>query len=406
MATLPEQTTKLIAEKFIVHFVMTFGCPFEINTDKGRNFESDLFKTPCDALETAKTKTPVSPVIKWPVKETNRIYAESDDVGQRDYPTVHLLLGLPQYGQNKMTPSAKVQHLISRMQKTHEFAGHHLHTSQLRQKKDYDLRVVEHKYQQGDLVYKGGSTKKVGQSRKLKSLWSEPFLVGSCWPLFYTIRGQKGDSIVHHEVLQRLRHALFKAEGDFGESLDDRDDTIPYGVDYNVQGMFESNEPTINSFVLPQSLCEQTHTETLMTQELEQGSCCEVNHPCNLIEVAVADRSTQRQYSPTKLQNVHQAVKDRGMAIHRASIVYIVPLTTLRNRVYERIHIDTMKSSPAPLFSQEEAKLVDHVKKMAANGYGYFRSETIMMASDFAIYLQKRPKEKPLTNPMVLQVHE
>ncbi|CAC5377712.1 unnamed protein product [Mytilus coruscus] len=113
----------------------------------------------------------------------------------------------------------------------------------------------------------------------------------------------------------------------------------------------------------------------------------------------LADRSTLRQYSPTKLQNSYQTVKNRGMAVHKAFVVYSVPLTTLRDRVDGRIHIDTVKSGPAPLFSQEEeAKLVDHVKMMAAYGYGYSRSETIMMASDFTVYLQKRPKEKPLTN--------
>ncbi|CAC5377710.1 unnamed protein product [Mytilus coruscus] len=99
---------------------------------------------------------------------------------------------------------------------------------------------------------------------------------------------------------------------------------------------------------------------------------------------SVKDRSTQ--YSPKKLQNAYQAVKDRGMAVHRASIVHNVPLTTLRDRVDGRIHIDTVKSGPAPLFSQEEgAELVDHGKMMAAYGYGYSRSETIMMASDFAV---------------------
>lgn len=111
------------------------------------------------------------------------------------------------------------------------------------------------------------------------------------------------------------------------------------------------------------------------------------------------DRQKLRQYSPTKLHNAYQAVLDRGMSVHRASVMYSVPLTTLRDRVDGRIHIDTVKSGPAPLFSQEEeAKLVEHVKKMAAYGYGYSRAETIMMASDYAVYLQKRPKDKPLTN--------
>ncbi|VDI19598.1 Hypothetical predicted protein [Mytilus galloprovincialis] len=79
-------------------------------------------------------------------------------LGRETIQPVHLLLGMPQYGQNRMTPNVWVKHLVGRMQKIHEFARHSLHTSQLRQKRDYDLRVVEHKYQPGDLVYKEDST--------------------------------------------------------------------------------------------------------------------------------------------------------------------------------------------------------------------------------------------------------
>ncbi|CAG2224296.1 unnamed protein product [Mytilus edulis] len=176
---------------------------------------------------------------------------------------------------------------IGRMQKIHEFARHSLHTSQLRQKRDYDLRVVEHKYQPGDLVYKADSTTKVGQSRKLKSPWCGPFLVVSSRPPLYTIRGRKGDSVVHHDKLKlcndrdiptwikRLRHALFQAESEMDESWDDLDDTIPYGVDFNVQGMFEANQPTFDSVVLPQSLGDPSYTHTPLTQELEQGPQCD-----------------------------------------------------------------------------------------------------------------------------------
>lgn len=57
MAALPEQTAQSIAEKFIVHFIVTFGCPLEVHTDQGRNFDSDLFRALCDALEIAKTRT-------------------------------------------------------------------------------------------------------------------------------------------------------------------------------------------------------------------------------------------------------------------------------------------------------------------------------------------------------------
>ena len=325
MAALPEQTAKLIAEKFIVHFVVTFGCPLEIHTDQGRNFDSDLFKTLCDALEIAKTRTtPYHPSSNGQVERYNtivlamiRCFIEKNCrnwdrdlpflsmamhsmvnrqtgftpnqmmLGRETIQPVHLLLGMPQYGQNRMTPNLWVKHLVGRMQKIHEFARHSLHTSQLRQKRDYDLRVVEHKYQPGDLVYKADSTTKVGQSRKLKSPWCGPFLVVSSRPPLYTIRGRKGDSVVHHDKLKlcndrdiptwikRLRHALFQAESEMDESWDDLDDTIPYGVDFNVQGMFDANQPTFDSVVLPQSLGDPSYTHTALTQELEQGPQCD-----------------------------------------------------------------------------------------------------------------------------------
>ncbi|CAC5420969.1 tatD [Mytilus coruscus] len=44
MAALPEQSALLIAQKCVVHFIVTFGCPLEVHTDQGRNFDGNLFK--------------------------------------------------------------------------------------------------------------------------------------------------------------------------------------------------------------------------------------------------------------------------------------------------------------------------------------------------------------------------
>jgi hypothetical protein len=67
MAALPNQTAQLVAEKFIVHFIVTFGCPLEIHTDQGRNFDSDLFRALCEALAIAQSMTtPYHPLFQWP----------------------------------------------------------------------------------------------------------------------------------------------------------------------------------------------------------------------------------------------------------------------------------------------------------------------------------------------------
>ncbi|KAJ8309288.1 LOW QUALITY PROTEIN: hypothetical protein KUTeg_014162 [Tegillarca granosa] len=105
-----------------------------------------------------------------------------------------------------------------------------------------------------------------------------------------------------------------------------------------------------------------------------------------------------RQYSPTKLTTAYQAVQETGLAVRKAAKLYGVPLTTLRDRVDQRVHVDTVKSGPDPLLSElEEARLVEHIGYMAELGYGYSRAQVIALASDLAIHVGKRERNKPLS---------
>ena len=71
-----------------------------------------------------------------------------------------------------------------------------------------------------------------------------------------------------------------------------------------------------------------------------------------------------------------------------------MPLTTLRDRVDNRISVDTTSSGPSPLFNQmREAELEEHIKDMAYVRYGYTRSEILNMATDYAVYLGKRAND-------------
>ena len=63
-----------------------------------------------------------------------------------------------------------------------------------------------------------------------------------------------------------------------------------------------------------------------------------------------------------------------------------------------RINIDTVTTGRIPVLSlSEEEKLVSHLQAMAKYGYGYIRQEVCDIATDYAIQLGKRTKEKPFT---------
>ncbi|KAH3852050.1 hypothetical protein DPMN_094545 [Dreissena polymorpha] len=65
-------------------------------------------------------------------------------------------------------------------------------------------------------------------------------------------------------------------------------------------------------------------------------------------------------------------------------------MQTLRDRVLEKVHIDTVAAGRVPmLFCEEEFRLVDHLKSVATLGYGYTRQEVVDIASDFAVQLNK-----------------
>ncbi|WAR06789.1 POL-like protein [Mya arenaria] len=50
---------KYVAQKLIDKFISIFGTPLELFSDRGSNFESELFKEMCDLSGTHKTRTTV-----------------------------------------------------------------------------------------------------------------------------------------------------------------------------------------------------------------------------------------------------------------------------------------------------------------------------------------------------------
>ncbi|XP_053391999.1 jerky protein homolog-like, partial [Mercenaria mercenaria] len=109
-------------------------------------------------------------------------------------------------------------------------------------------------------------------------------------------------------------------------------------------------------------------------------------------------KAVLRQYSPTSMTNAYNLVKDRGVSVYMAAKLHGVPTSTLRDRVDNRVSIETVKSGPEPVLTlEEEAKLCAHLKELAEVGYGYTRAETIALASDYTVALGKRNVDNPFS---------
>ena len=54
---IPNQQAEVVAQKLVIEFISRFGIPFELHTDKGRNFEIELFRSVCNLLQIKKTRT-------------------------------------------------------------------------------------------------------------------------------------------------------------------------------------------------------------------------------------------------------------------------------------------------------------------------------------------------------------
>lgn len=91
-------------------------------------------------------------------------------------------------------------------------------------------------------------------------------------------------------------------------------------------------------------------------------------------------------------------VKENQMSVKKASKIFQVPDTTLRDRVLQKVDPETAVFGKSPVLECfEEAKLVQHFKTMAAYGYGYTRQECVNIASEYAVHLGKRTMDKPFT---------
>ena len=124
-------------------------------------------------------------------------------LGREIVQPIHLPLGTTPHCFKKFDPDSWKCHLAKSLCNVHQMARSNLRAAQHRQKRDYDLRLVDKQYVMGDLVYKLDSSTKIGQIKKLRSPWVDPFVVPESFPPLYRIRERGGDTVIHHDRLRR-----------------------------------------------------------------------------------------------------------------------------------------------------------------------------------------------------------
>lgn len=211
-------------------------------------------------------------------------------LGREVIQPAHLLMGHLPEDLHSQEPSDWCLDLANRLSKAHHHARQNLQEAQLRQKRDNDMRLVEHHYNPGDIVYKLDSTTKVGQSSKLRPPWTGPYLVISCNAPLYTIRDQKKEQVLHHDRLKlckdrdilmwlrRLRHRYFQNEFEV-IALDDLNLTQ---IKYTLLSYFYSRTllfpliyflsegPVVNTFII---VCVYLNDNYLQTVEGWKMTC-------------------------------------------------------------------------------------------------------------------------------------
>ncbi|XP_052268555.1 uncharacterized protein LOC127869937 [Dreissena polymorpha] len=104
-------------------------------------------------------------------------------------------------------------------------------------------------------------------------------------------------------------------------------------------------------------------------------------------------------YDRENLQRAYEATLG-GVSAYRASRMFAVPETTLRDRIKGRVDVEAKVGHETIFTIEEEKKLYDHVTYMAEIGFGYTKKSVQYMGRDYAESLGKtmKPDQKCLSD--------
>jgi hypothetical protein len=212
---LPNQEAETVAKALVEHFVCVFGTPRILHSDKGSNFESEIFRKMCRLLDIDKTRTTsLRPQSDGMVERFNRtlgamltVFCEGNQkawdlylpyllmayrssihasTGQTPFKMIFgreirlphaAVIPIPVMEQEEPDSEDYIQDLQQILRETHEEARNALKTSAKRQKTNYDHRTSLRKMESGQPVWLFNPIRKKGVCSKLTSSWKGPFLI-------------------------------------------------------------------------------------------------------------------------------------------------------------------------------------------------------------------------------------
>jgi hypothetical protein len=207
-------TAEVTAQAAVNEFFSRFGCPMQLHTDRGSNFESKLFAAVCELLHIHKTRTTgYRASANGQVERYNRTLMDAvrcytlkhQDVWDHYLPQIagairsavnrqtghtpnKIMLGretntpatLMYPGTpdpSNVPPDTYVEKLVDAMGTAHETIRDKLRTTQFRMKRDYDVRLYKRPYKVGDPIYLLNSAVPKGTNSKLHKPWRGPGVI-------------------------------------------------------------------------------------------------------------------------------------------------------------------------------------------------------------------------------------
>ena len=279
---LPDQTAETVASTIVNEFISRFGCPLQIFSDQGRNFDGDLFRSLCRLLEIKKVRTtPYMPAPNGQVERYNRLISPMIRCFIRGRPTTwdeHLsqLVGTIRATPHRQTgftpnmlmlgrevlqpvdltfrrdsgsdvakaPAKYLLDLRDSLLSARELARENIGAAQRYEKKRYDLFLKSTTFVPGDIVYRLNHVIKPRQSSKLKPPWEGPYVVTEVLsPVLLKIRNRKRELVVHHNNvccrvlretpmwIRRILQELGRL-GDLEAPVDEFNDNEDLGLDW------------------------------------------------------------------------------------------------------------------------------------------------------------------------------